>query len=514
MALTALWQTRSTIRPRPTSPLGSAWPGTYLAPARRCFAAAGGIYRHQEEFKPYALAAATAQGYKTTFQQATTNLNLNFDAIDSQSPTNPQDFSVYTIAPNDTVRPIYYEYNGAISQRLKFNSLMEIAYVGNTSKDLSSYNSQAGAYNGSSDLNLIPAGYFFNNPAGQIANLPTTANSIGSLSTNQTDFFRPYSFYNHVYALKHNYYSNYNSLQASWNKNSGPIQFGANYTFSKVLATAASYSNVIPDPLNLRNDYNPAPFDRTHAFNIHYLIDLGKRYHGDSHLLSQAANGWQISGITSLQSGPPLASLQGENFGFGYGQIQPVQVHTLQQVDPNAINSCAKLYGIPPDMNGNTYCVQNVNPVVWLGTPDYQLQPTVLCDPTGHLKSKQFINPTCFGIPLPGGPSSGPNALSDNPTGQGQYRLPYIHGPAFSRSDVTVLKNFPAGEKKNLQFRFAAFNVINHPLTSFNNNDTSNLQLAFQGADRGPGAYNRRPDTPEFWNRQREIWSASPGAER
>jgi Carboxypeptidase regulatory-like domain/TonB-dependent Receptor Plug Domain len=444
-----------------------------------------GIYRHQEEFRPYALAAATAQGYKTTFQQATATQTLSFDQIDAQSPTNPQDFSVYTISPTDTERPIYYEYNGAVSQRLKYNQLIEIAYVGNTSKNLSSYNTQAANYNESSDVNLIPAGFFFNDPKGQIANLPTAADSIASLSTTQTDFFRPYPFYSHIYSLKHNYYSNYNSLQLSWNKGGGPFQFGANYTFSKALATAASYNNTIPDPLNLRNEYNPAPFDRTHVFNIHYLIDIGKRYHGDSHLFSQAANGWQISGITSLQSGPPLATLQGENFGFGYGQIQPVQVYQQQQVSPNAIPTCSKIYGIPNDINGNTFCVQNVSPTVWLGTPDYLLQPTLNCNPSSNLKSKQFINPTCFGIPLPGGPSTGPYALSSNPSGQGAYRLPYIHGPAYSRSDVTLLKNFPAGEKRNLQLRFAAFNVINHPLTSFNNNDQSNLQLAFQGATAG-----------------------------
>ena len=65
------------------------------------------------------------------------------------------------------------------------------------------------------------------------------------------------------------------------------------------------------------------------------------------------------------------------------------------------------------------------------------------------------------------------------------YRLPYIHGPAYSRNDLTLLKNFPAGEKRNLQLRLAAFNVLNHPLTSFNNNDQNNLTLAFQGATAG-----------------------------
>jgi hypothetical protein len=452
-----------------------------------------GIYRHEEEFNPYALAAATAQGYKTTFQQG----QESFDAIDRQSPVNPSDFSVYTISSNDTVRPVYNEYNGAISQRVdsprfKLQSLVEVAYVGSSSRNLSTYNNQASGYNGASDMNLIPAGFFFNNPAGNLENLtsgtsavPPQPDSLASLTTAQNDFFRPYPFYQHVYALKHNYYSSYNSLQVSWNGTSGPVQFGANYTFSKDLATAASYNNVIPDPLNLRNEYNPVPFDRTHVFNVHYLVDLGKRYHGDNHFLSQAINGWQISGISSLQSGPPLASLQGENFGFGFGQIQPVQVSTSQQESQTAEMSCEQIYGIPPDKNGNHYCVTNMNPTVWLGSPDYQLMPTILCSPTSGLKKKQFINPTCFGLPQPGGPSTGSEALSSNPTGQGQYRLPYIHGPAYARHDLTVLKNFQTGDKKTLQLRLAAFNFLNQPLTSFNNNDTSNLQLSFQGATVG-----------------------------
>jgi hypothetical protein len=41
------------------------------------------------------------------------------------------------------------------------------------------------------------------------------------------------------------------------------------------------------------------------------------------------------------------------------------------------------------------------------------------------------------------------------------------------------------GEKKNLQLRMAAFNFLNHPLTSFNNNDTSDLNLQVLGATTG-----------------------------
>jgi len=433
-----------------------------------------GVYRHEEEFAPYAQAAATAQGYKTTYLQQ----QWNFDGVDEQAPINPSNFNVDVLTPNDTVRPTYYEYNGTISQRLKWNSLLEVAYVGSNSQNLGTYN--PGGYNEASDVNLIPAGYMFQaSPAFCLCDLPTSLNavSIGSLSTQAQDYFRPYPFYQHIFSLKHNFYSNYNSMQVSWNKSSGIVQFGANYTFSKDLATAASYNNVLPDPVNLRNDYNPAPFDRTHVVNAHYLIDIGKRYHGDHRLFSELANGWQISGISTFMSGQNLASGEGENFGFGYGSIQVTQVATEQQEVSTEGTLCSNTYNVPKDKNGNSYCVTNLNPITWLGTPDYQLMPTVVCNPAGGSKTHQFINPTCFGVPLPGSPSSGKYALSPNPTGQGQYRLPYIHGPAYQNHNLSVYKSFPTGDNKSLRFQLSGFNFLNHPLVSFNNNDNTNLNL-------------------------------------
>jgi hypothetical protein len=126
-----------------------------------------------------------------------------------------------------------------------------------------------------------------------------------------------------------------------------------------------------------------------------------------------------------------------------------------------------------------------MNPNVWLGSPDYLLQPTLNCNPTSGLTTHQYVNPLCFGLPVPGGPSSGPTALSSNPSGQGVYRLPYIHGPSYQRQDLTVLKNFSIREKQHLQLRLAAFNFLNTPNVSFNQNDPSNLTLAFQGATVG-----------------------------
>jgi hypothetical protein len=225
------------------------------------------------------------------------------------------------------------------------------------------------------------------------------------------------------------------------------------------------------DPVNLRNDYNPVPYDRTHVFNIHYLVSLGTRYKGDHRLFGEIANGWQVSGVSQVMSGFPLASENGENFGFGYGSVLPVQVTYATQVYQQQAQACKTQFGIPPDKNGNTFCAQSVNPVVWLGTPDLQLMPTVNGNLTKGTQSHQYINPLAFGIPLP--------------ESNGVYRLPYLRGPAYIDHDVTLLKTFGMGEGKSLQLRMAAFNVLNHPLVSFNNDDTTNLQLGFQNATAG-----------------------------
>ena len=441
-----------------------------------------GIYRQQEAFAPYAEAAATAQGYKTARLQ---NQYFNFTTVDAQAPVNPSDFSVDVLSAGDTNRPTYTQYNGTLSQRLPWRSLLEVAYVGNNDQNLSSYNTSASSYNEASDVNLIPAGYMFGSQTTNgfsLSNLPTAlsanAGSISGLGTQAQDYYRPYPFYQHIYALKHNFYGNYNSMQVSWNRSSGHIQFGTNYTFSKILATAASYNNQLVDPVNLRNDYNPATFDRTHVFNAHYLIDIGKPYKGDHRLLSQAANGWQISGISQLQSGIDLPSAQGENFGFGSGSLQVTQVATTQQAQSTSIQQvCVNEYAIPNDSAGQHNCVTSLNSVTWLGTPDYLLMPTLNCNPSGGPKKNQFINPNCFGVPLPGSPAGGTGADYSNPTGQGVLRLPYIKGPAYQNHNLSVYKNFAQGESRNFQVHASGFNFLNHPLTSFNNNDNTNLTL-------------------------------------
>jgi len=155
--------------------------------------------------------------------------------------------------------------------------------------------------------------------------------------------------------------------------------------------------------------------------------------------------------------------------------------------------NCVQIYNVPKDANGTQYCVTNLNPVTWLGTPDYQLMPTLHCNPAGGPAPHQYINPTCFGVPLPGSPTGGTGVDYSNPTGQGVYRLPYIHGPWYQSHNLSVYKNISMGEARNLQFHISGFNFLNHPVTSFNSNDSTTLSLGTLNS-----AVSGQPITPSM----------------
>jgi len=204
-------------------------------------------------------------------------------------------------------------------------------------------------------------------------------------------------------------------------------------------------NNAQSDPFNLGANYGVQPGNRTHIFNAAYSFELGSPTHDK--ILGGFVNGWQLSGITQLQSGVNLTgNSSGQNFGM-------------------TLNS----YKIP----GTTFNVTNES---LLGTNAVQLNPIETCNPGKNLGPQQFINPSCFTFPTQIGENGG-------------SVLPPVYGPWFINSDLGLFKNFQFSESRKLQFRIDGYNFLNHALWSFYNGE--NLTLGFDG---GTGAVN----TPLF----------------
>jgi hypothetical protein len=160
------------------------------------------------------------------------------------------------------------------------------------------------------------------------------------------------------------------------------------------------------------------------------VIDLPSPIRGNR-FAAGALNGWELSGITQLQSGPPL---------------QPNRSGTLNVTWPTGISN------------------QSI-----LGTDSQVLVPALTCDPRTGLKSGQYFNPSCFAVPAQGT--------------NGSVIWPYIKGPAFFNSDLSVYKNFKLTEKQKMQFRFSAFNFLNHALPQFGLTNDLNLVFGSGGAN-------------------------------
>jgi hypothetical protein len=340
--------------------------------------------------------------------------------------------------------PYAMTYNFTISQRAPFRSLLELQYSGSASRDQ--------ILDGTlSDQDLIPLGAFFKpDPLTGKVNSPFSSNF-------PTNDYYPLHNYTGLQLLTHGGYSNYNAFIVTWQKQTGRATFTTNYTFSKVMGTrdgqtfngnqagAAEYS------YNLAANYGVLAYDRTHIFNAAYVINLPSPVHGNA-FLAGAVNGWEFSGITQWQSGPPLQDSTGANSNA-------------------ALNTSYGRVAAGPVSN-STY----------LGTNSTPLIPVLTCDPRKGLSSGQYFNPSCFAPPAPGQ--------------VGNIIWPYVKGPALFNSDLSLYKNFTIREKQKVQLRFEAFNFLNHPLPEFNaTNNNADIQLKFSDANGNLTTTNQNANT-------------------
>jgi hypothetical protein len=387
---------------------------------------------------------------------------------------------VRALARGDNQTPKTATWNVSLARTLPWRSVLEASYVGNKS----THEWIDGANDRVGDVNSAPPGAFFgidpfnglltsSNPltcdAGDANNNAVDCSVPGHAASYIARFnanhYRPLTNYQNVYVLGHGAYANYNSLQVSWQKQSGPVTFFTNYTFGKVLGIRDGSSNngagngKAVDPFVLRNNYAPLAYDHTHIVNLSYSWNLPSPIHGNK-LLSGAVNGWQLSGYTTYQSGAPLQTSTNGNLNAVY--------NSNGLTYPTVGN---------PTLPDNTILMPNglrsnqVNAATWFGTgggasgPNGDgggptvLLPKLVCDPRKHA-SGLYFNPDCFTIPDYGQ--------------QGTKVWPYLRNPAYFDADLALFKNFRITERQKLQFRVSATNFLNHPLPQFNLNGSSN----------------------------------------
>jgi hypothetical protein len=342
-------------------------------------------------------------------------LARNLDTLNVED----QASSPSAVDSKDDRQPYTDSYSFTVSQRLPWSSLLEVAYVGNQSRDLL-ISGGAG-----SNINLVPVGAMLSSRNGGVDPNSLTA-----------DNFRPLKGFSDLNLATNKSYANYNALQVTWVRTKGRYTLNMNYTHGKAMGIVnpGNPANPSMDQFNLDNNYGVQPANRAHIFNAAYSIELGDPF--KQKLASGVLGGWQLSGITQWQSGPNLA-------GFSIN---------------NNVNFGMNLNGAK--IPGTDFNISNVS---LLGTSDINLSPILTCNPSGGLGHNQFINPSCFSIPT---------AIGQN----GPTVLPAIYGPAFFNTDLGLFKNFKFSEAKKLQLRLNASNFLNHPLWSFNG---SNLTLGF-----------------------------------
>ncbi len=268
--------------------------------------------------------------------------------------------------------PRVLNWSMGIEQKLSGSSILTVEYVGSSSANL--------AYQ--DNINQLPLGTLQAHPG-------VNVNAL-----------RPFVGYSEIYEYNTGGNFIYNSLQVQLRKQfrQGGL-LNVAYTWSKARTDANAYNYQPMDSYNLRGDWGPSNYNRNQILTVSYVYPLPFWLNGRT-WYQKVLGGWQISGVTSIQSGLPF--------------------NTIVQGDPAGIGLSANLNERPVLLNTN-----------WRG-------PT----------RTQYLNPAAFGVPAAGTFGN-----------LGAYALYY---PIFNNWDVSVTKGFPIGEKVNARLRAELYNFPNH----------------------------------------------------
>ena len=307
------------------------------------------------------------------------------------------------------------QWNLAVQRELTHNISFEVAYAGSHIThvgipDVNINQLTTDQLSMGSALTKKVANPFF----GQIPR----SSSLGDPTIAAGQLLKPFPEFLTVAPYRNNVGSTvYHAFEAKLEERlSHGLSYLVSYTHSKLIDTASSVFDAsiltgpvanfpVADSYNLRRERDSSTGDIPNVFAASYTweIPVGRGHNlNPGGILGVFTNGWQITGIVTLQSGMPFAITQTTNFNAfaGFGVQRP---NVVASVD------------LPSDKRG---------PTRWFNTKAFQVAP-------------QFT-------------------LGDS------SRNP-VRGPSYRDADIAFIKHTRLRESTDLEFRAELFNLTNTP---------------------------------------------------
>jgi hypothetical protein len=178
--------------------------------------------------------------------------------------------------------------------------------------------------------------------------------------------------------------STYNSLQVELNHRFSYVLFQANYTWSHSLVNGSQSSLVdFSQPTTLRGiaqDKVPGGYDIRHSFKLNGLYQLpfgtGKRFLSTTPVLRKVMEGWEVSGISRIQTGTPFqlgsgrtgmsTGLNSVDTGVVLNGMTAAQLQSMVQIRKiTASNGLGQVMYLPDSIINNTNAAFELNGKTW-----------------------------------------------------------------------------------------------------------------------------------------------------
>jgi hypothetical protein len=226
------------------------------------------------------------------------------------------------------------------------------------------------------------------------------------------------------------------------------LQFTAAYTFSKALDNSSGLEssgfhsksyNQFPGYSYL--NYGPSDFDARNRLVLSYVYRV-PFFSSSNLLVKEALTGWQLAGITALQSGNPVL-------------ISQSGVYLSKWCD------AFSYYGCPDNPNVSTTHIHKSNP-------------------RNYATGNQYFDATPFSSETVG-------TFGNAPRG-------FLSGPGFNYTNLSLSKDFPlGGESRLIQIRIEAANAFNHANFAQPDGNFGDAQFGTSSAVNQSGDINGDP---------------------